>query len=128
MASNESTKQAVIELIFKGAAWWPSGRSTVTNGKEKVHIRYCSPPTYKFNINPNTLRAHHELWICGNQHLWYLIPMIEIDRIYKDPLGYPDNRHPNIRVVSVYDNRDEVMYAKGAKTLDITSYRMRTLP
>ena len=53
MAGNEPTKQAVIELVFKGAACWQSGRSIVTNGKEKVHIRYCSPPTYKFNINPN---------------------------------------------------------------------------
>lgn len=128
MANNKLTKQAVIEQIFKGAAWRQSGRSIVTDGKQEIHIRYCPPPTYKFNINPNTLRADHELWICGSQNLWYLIPMIEIDRIYNDPLGYQDNHHPNIRVVSVYDNRDEVMYAKGAKTLDISLYRMGTLP
>lgn len=63
------------------------------------------PPYYKFNINPNTLSADYELWICGSAGVWYLVPIDLIGRIYSDPAAYPDHRHPEIRVVSLNTKR-----------------------
>ena len=60
MATSDSVKQVVLDRIAAGKSWWKSGRSTYEIKGTKVHVRYCSPPTYKFNINPNTLRADWE--------------------------------------------------------------------
>jgi len=52
-----------------------------------VHVRYCStnmkaPEKYKFNINPNTLLADYEMWICGSATTYYLMPVAFMREIY----------------------------------------------
>ena len=41
----------------------PVGRESYRLGNAVIHVRYCSPGkgNYKFNINPNSLRANYEL-------------------------------------------------------------------
>jgi hypothetical protein len=97
-----------------------------------LHVRYCSAgrrkgPRFRFNINPNTLRADYEVWICGDANCFYLIPYSMIKAWYDDPSAYPDNYHPEIRVLSVDRASHAVTYATGGKTASIAFFFRRTL-
>ena len=123
MPENDVIKRTVLAQIAGQSGIRPSGRATFIIQGKKVHVRYCSPPTYKFNINPNTLRADYEVWICGSENYYYLIPIEVIRRMYSDPQVYVDSWHPKIRVVSVKSKADEAMFAAGGRTVDLTPYR-----
>ena len=129
---SEETKRIVLNRISAGEDWVPSGRAKYRKGLHVIHVRFCSPdrfasPHYKFNINPNTLSADYEVWICGDANTYYLIPIQLMRRIYYDPQSYVDSRHPEIRVVSVNASTNTVTYATGGRTTDITPYLRRTL-
>lgn len=128
MPSNKPIKRAVLDRIAQGKGWSPSGLSTFSSSNRTVHVRYFSPPSCKFNINRNTLLAGYELWICGDEHQYYLIPIDLVRSMYDDPQAYPDRHHPKIRVVSVNVHTDRVMFAAGGKTLDLAFFRGSTLP
>ena len=74
VANNAPIKQAVLSRISQGKERRLIGKATYSIGGVSGHVRYCAPPTYKFNLNPNTLRADYELWVCGNQNDYFLIP------------------------------------------------------
>ena len=63
-------KGMVLQRIAGNTAPAVVGTAKFRIGRWVVHTRYCSenvsaPEKYKFNINPNTLSADFELWICG---------------------------------------------------------------
>lgn len=128
-AESGKIKLAVLKKIGNGAK--PTGVSGPSNymlAGRKVHARFCStndqsPHLFKFNINPNTLQADYELWICGQEELYYLIPSSLMRRIYDDPDTYPDKRHPDIRVVSLDVSSNKIMYKTGGGKMDIAKYR-----
>jgi hypothetical protein len=72
-----------------------------------IHVRFRSGPKkpttsmWSFNINPNTLTADLELWICGSAKTYYLIPRAAVQQIYNDPAGWPDHTHGGIRVAEI---------------------------
>jgi len=132
VAVAEVEKNIVLDRISKGKVWLTIDRARFRIDKNIIHIRFCSTdkqssPMYKFNINPNTLSADYEVWICGNSYIYYLIPINTISRIYNDPESYVDRRHPEIRVVSVNVEKNTVTYARGGKTLNLTPYFRETL-
>jgi len=132
MPQSEETKRIVLDRISAGEDWGPSGRAKYRKGLHVIHVRFCSTdrfgsPHYKFNINPNTLSADYEVWICGDANTYYLIPIQLMRRIYFDPESYVDSRHPEIRVVSVNAGTNTVTYATGGRTMDITPYLRRKL-
>ena len=78
---SNSEKNAALSKIAKGSAVAPAGNAKVRIGKSVVHVRYCSqnakaPGKFKFNINPNTLSADFELWVCGRATVYYLMPSL----------------------------------------------------
>ena len=126
-------KQAVLNHITAGRPYTPAGKSIVAVGTTKVHVRYVSRPApasrrYAYNINPNTLRADYELWICGDRDGWYLFPIDVIRGIYGDPAAYTDARHPDLRVASVDVRSDQVTFGAGGKGLSAAAYRDAVLP
>jgi len=117
-----------------------SGDGPITStGKAKyrikgntVHVRFCStnrvaPAKFKFNINPNTLSADFELWVCGSSDCYYLIPTAFLKAIYDNPNTYIDRHHEEIRVVSVDTATDTVTYATGGQNQSIRKYRQTKL-
>jgi hypothetical protein len=95
------------------------------------HVRFRSNPkrdgvTYAFNINPNTLRADYEVWICGAANNYYLIPISTIRSLYDDPDTYVDNRHPEIRVADIRCSDHRCLYGKGGKSEDFALYYLAT--
>jgi hypothetical protein len=132
MAKNDHIKHAVLNKILSGNPWNPIGNSKFDANGRIIHMRYCSPnsaanPKYKFNINPNTLSADYEVWICGAENDYYLIPKDIIEDMYSDSDAYVDSHHPKIRVVSVDKNNDTAMYAKGGKSANLNPYFRATL-
>jgi hypothetical protein len=113
---NETEKAAGLAKIADGVAVAPLGKSKYRVGAWVVHVRYCSqdkgqPERFKFNINPNTLSADYELWVCGNAAVYYLMPISFMRDIYSHPDGYVDRMYPGIRVVSVNTKTHTVTYA-----------------
>lgn len=130
--NSEEIKRIVLNRISVGEDWVTSGRAKYRKDPHVIHVRFCSIDRsgshhYKFNINPNTLSADYEVWICGNADTYYLIPIQIMRQIYHDPESYVDSRHPEIRVVSVNAGTNTVTYATGGRTIDITAYLHRTL-
>ena len=132
MSQNEETKRIVLDCISPGEDWVRIGRAKYRKGLHIIHIRYCSADRfgsshYKFNINPNTLRAEFELWICGGSSCFYLMPMSFIKQLYDHPQAYEDYHHPDIKVVSVDIQTNEVMYARGGEKASLMKYTNASL-
>ena len=130
--AGEATKSRVLQTIAGSKTYTNIGKARYRVGGTEVHVRYKSKPShgtsYPYNINPNTLRADYELWVCGESDGWYLIPMREIRLIYKDPDAYVDRRHPDILVVTVDVASHTVVYGSGGKSLDLRQHRNARLP
>lgn len=131
-SSIDEIKHTVLDRISASERWYTAGHAKYRIGSYVVHVRFCSTdrfgsPHYKFNINPNTLRADFEVWICGGSDTYYIIPIRLIREIYENPETYIDSRHPEIRVVSINVDTNSVTYARGGKFMDIGCYLCGTL-
>ncbi len=130
---SNTEKRAALVKIAKGVSIIPTGITKFRIGQFVVHARFCSanpnaPGKFKFNINPNTLSAEYELWVCGSSAIYYLMPTSFIRGIYENPDTYMDYLHPKIRVVSVDTHTHKVMFASGGKTSSLEGYLNGTLP
>lgn len=131
-AEREEIKRDVLQKISDSALVRSAPKSMFKIGQSLIHIRFCkrnasSPTKYKFNINPNTLRAEFELWICGDSSCFYLMPMSFIKQLYDHPQAYEDYHHPDIKVVSVDIQTNEVMYARGGESASLMKYKNASL-
>ena len=128
----DATKSRILQEIAGSRGYVRQGQARYRIGGTIVHIRYKSKAShgtaYPYNINPNTLRADYEVWICGDSDGWYVIPMNVIREIYDDPDTYVDRHHPEIRVVTVNAATHDVMYGAGGKRLNLSPYRNARLP
>lgn len=127
MAHNKAIKLAVLSTIAGGTSYSLSGRAEGLVKGKSVHVRYNSsnrraPSKFKFNINPTTLSADFELWICGSAANYYLMPIEFIRRLYKHPDAYPDRQNPGYTVVSVDANAHNVMFAPGGRSESLGPY------
>jgi hypothetical protein len=136
MRGNQLMKEKVIRQIADGRSWEKAakhhGREKWLVGEDIVHVRYRSGPvksgaTYAYNINPNTLTADYEVWICGSPECYYLIPMRVIRTIYNHPEAYVDWTYPERRVADINVNNDQCRFAREGKTMDFSSYYCATL-
>jgi hypothetical protein len=126
-------KNLVLAKIAAGATSSSAGRSKVRIGNTVVHVRFCSTnpsatEKFKFNINPNTLSADFELWICGEADTYYLIPVSFMRDIYENPSTYQDRHHKEIKVVSVDAVSHSVMFAAGGLSASIRPFLKAVLP
>ena len=120
-------KRAALQQIAGDSPIVFVGNAKAHIGSHIVHFRYCSenrtaPGKYKFNINPNTLSADLELWICGAPQHFYLMPISIIRGFYGHPEAYIDSYHPNIRIISVDAEQHRVTYARGGISADLSQY------
>ncbi len=131
--SNTAEKRAALSKVAKGASIVPAGTAKFRVGKWVVHVRYCTPNAltprkFRFNINPNTLSADYELWVCGRAAVYYLMPISFIQQIYNNPNTYVDYTHPEIRVVSVDAGPHTVTFASGGLSSSLRGYLGGSLP
>jgi hypothetical protein len=124
--SEEAKRKALLQ-VAAGKNINFLGKAKYKIGQTIVHVRFCGTdlrrsPKYKFNINPNTLSADYELWICGQADSYYFIPIPILNDIYLHPEAYVDSRHPEIRVVSLDIESHRLTYASGGRWLNIRPY------
>lgn len=129
---SQAAKEQALRRVFGSENWKKTGRAKFSAGGPEVHTRYCSPSSsdsdqYKFNINENTLSADFELWVCGDDKNYYLIPMNVIEEMYNHPDAYTDSYHPNMTIVSVYTDKHEAMYARGSTKIGLEKYHRAIL-
>jgi hypothetical protein len=118
---NDAIKVAVLKQLG-GGSWKPEGQTTYRFAAGRVHARFKTSAPFSFNINPATLRADYELWICGSPDLYYLLPKSVIRSMYEHPAAYVDQLHPEIRVVSVDAENHRATFARGGEGLDLRPY------
>jgi hypothetical protein len=113
MLEPAEVKRLVLSRISGGKECRNIGGAKYRIGSQVVHVRFCANPVdthhaFSFGINPNTLTADWELWICGDKDTYYLLPASLVQAIYKNPNTYIDHTHPEIRVATV-DLRKHVL-------------------
>jgi hypothetical protein len=118
---NDAVKLQVLAQIGRGP-WKREGQTNYRSAAGLVHARFKTSGPFSFNINPATLRADYELWICGSASFYYLLPRRVVKSIYEYPDAYVDRRHLEIRVVSVDTNAHRATYGRGAKSLSLQQY------
>lgn len=132
----DSIKTQVLDRIANGRSWYEAkglGPAKYHIGDKIVHLRYRAAPkadhvTYAYNINPNTLSADFEIWICGNTNTYYFIPIQIIKEIYNDPGAYVDQRHPKLRVVDINTKNHKASYSRLGNTKVLSSYFQSVMP
>jgi hypothetical protein len=126
-AQSDRIKRAALEQIAGDSPIAFIGNAKARIRSYLVHFRYCSenpaaPGKYKFNINPNTLSADFELWICGEPQDFYVMPTSLMGEFYRHPEAYVDRYHPGIHIVSVDAERHLATYARGGMSADLSRY------
>lgn len=123
---SEYYKDIVLKNIAGVEGFTIKGKVIYLVGDRLLHVRYVSPRAnmrFPFNISRTTLKADYELWICGDEKTYYLIPIEIIRKMYDDPNAYRDKMHPNLIVVTCSTSDDRVTYAKGGKFITLDQYR-----
>ena len=125
-------REQALERIANGRPIEWIGRALRRIDGVRVHVRFCGtdpnrPKHFKFGINAASLSADEELWVCGDQGDFFLVPVSSVRAIYSDPAGYIDGHHPRIRVLSVDIRRLLSKYARGKNALDLRPYHGRTI-
>lgn len=133
--SDESyqAKQVTLRQIAGNLPIVAAGNAKASIGRWLIHMRFCADNQfalgkYKFNINPNTLSADFELWICGTPRHFYLMPVSLMREFYRYPEAYVDRYHPNIHIVSVDAEQHRATYARGGTSANLTQYFCALLP
>ena len=125
-AERREIKQMVLRSLSPDREPRWIGKAEVRVDGATVHVRYCTRAA-KFNINPTTLAADYELWICGTEEHWYLLPNSAVRAMHDHPSAYPDRRNPGYTVVSVNVHAHQAEYAAPGIALDLSSYFRRGL-
>lgn len=133
---NDIIKNQVLNRIANGRNWHEirgAGRAKYSVGKNIVHVRFRSDPktdgvTYAYNINPNTLTADYEVWICGNADTYYLIPINVIEEIYNDPGAYEDKTHPNLIVADINTVSHKTQHSRLGNSKNLSPYFRSAFP
>lgn len=92
-----------------------------------IKVRTGQLRKYPFNINDAVLAADYEVYVCGTDDLYYMVPVELIKRMHSDPSAMPDHTHPGLTVVDIHPDDERVVYGTGGKSLSISKYKNATL-
>ncbi len=127
-------RQLVLENISEGSPIIHLKKNLAKVNGKIIHYRYKSKASdmsrrFPFNINPTTLSADFEIWICGNQDLYFIIPIKEIKKIYDDPDTYTNSTKNQslIKTLTVDTLKNVAKYGRNSKALDVSSFKNKTL-
>ena len=119
---NDAIKITVAHQIGGGRPFRREGATSFRFSSGLAHFRFKTKGPFSFNINPASLKADYEVWICARGEDYYLLPRSVVQGIYRHPAAYVDQRHPKIRVVSVDTNGHTATFARGGEKLDLRPY------
>jgi hypothetical protein len=125
MKQTDIYRDAVLQKISHGKKYSKSGSVTFSIENKHYHIKVKTGhlKKYPFNINPTVLEADFEVYVCGDDNLYYVIPMTLIKEMHTDPFAMPDHRYDGYTVVDVHPHENIIKYGTGGKYLNIEKYR-----
>ena len=129
MKVNEPIKETVLRRIAGDKICAFVSGVTWKVGDQKVHVRYATGKggRFRFNLNPSTMRADYEVWICRKPERYYLIPHSVVREMHQHYRAYEDRQHPGLTVVSVDVNNHRAQYARGGTRRDLSQCFLGTL-
>lgn len=124
----EKARISVLHQI-SGGEFRKIGRVSYIINNKKVHIKGKSGNSYKypFNINKTVLSADFEVYICGNDQQFYIIPNNIIKMMYNDPSAMFDSHHPDYTIIDVIPSKDRIVFGTGGKLISISEYKSQTI-
>lgn len=128
MSTMDKAREIVLNEISNGD-YTKIGQVTYRINEKLVHIKGNSRRSnkYPFNINPAVLRADFEVYICGDENTFYVIPVHIIRMMYCDPDAMPDNYHSGYTIIDVHTDTNKIVFGTGGKGIDVTQYRSKTI-
>lgn len=125
--ARERIKHFVLKKVFGSEKFKPTAAKAIfdLNGV-RVHVRHTwvsVRSNWWFDINPNTLRADFELWLCGYPSLWYLVPVSAIRYMNEAPTAYPNTEKSGTTEVTVNEDNDTCIFARNEPRLDVSRFR-----
>ncbi len=125
MKQTDIFRDAVLKKISQGKEYLRFGGVTFIIDNRKYHIKVKTGQLkkYPFNINPTVLEADFEVYVCGNDNLYYLIPITLIKEMHTDPSAMPDHRYSGYTVIDVHPGKNIIKYGTGGKFINIGKYR-----
>ena len=104
MSQTDIFRESVLRKIAGYKAFKKVGRVSYEIDGNTYHIKVKTGQLkkYPFNINKAVLSADYEVYVCGTDELYYVIPVELIRKMHLDPSAMPDYTHPGLTVVDVY--------------------------
>jgi len=128
--AREKIKRWVLSEVFGSESFKPVGIATYGHEGIRVHVRHTWATVrcrFWFDVNPNTVKADYELWICGMPSLWYLVPVSALVFMQGSPTAYRNTAREATTEVTVNEIEDTCRFARNEKPLDVSAFRHGTL-
>jgi hypothetical protein len=128
MKSTDIYRESVLEKIACGKGYMKVGKVTYKINGKLYHVRVKTGQLtkYPFNINNATLAADFEVYVCGTDKLYYVIPVELVKRMHSDPSAMPDYTHPGLTVIDVHPSKEIIVYGTGGKSIKVNEYKNLT--
>lgn len=125
-------KMTVLNKIADGRQITFLSKAKVRIDGQTYHYRenkFRNSGYQPFGLNPNSLSADFEVWICGSESIYYLIPKSVVSQIYHS--GATPNQTPgqeNIVTINIDTraNRLKIREAIALDGMDFSPYRNKT--
>jgi len=100
----------------------------LTSGVKLYHVKVKTGQLtkYPFNINNASLAADFEVYVCGADKLYYVIPVELLRRMHSDPSAMPDYTHPGLTIIDVHPSKEIIVYGTGGKSIKVSEYKNLT--
>lgn len=128
------TKETVLNKIADGQQISRLPKSKAKIGDKIFHYRLKSfaangSDKFPFNINPNTLTADFEVWICGSENTFYTVPIKTIKEIYNDPDTYTNSNENqgNIKTLTFDSYYNIAKYGRNRKQISLKDFENQTI-
>src|SRR5713226_2390949 len=118
MKHTDTYRESALRRIAGGRATRKTGQVTYEIEGKRFHIKVKTGNLrkYPFNINDAVLAADYEVYVCGTQDLYYMVPVELIRKMHTDPSAMPDYTHPGLTVVDIYPAENQIIYGTGGKS------------
>ena len=121
-------EQIIFQKLANGKSTYDFGKHKVNVAGKTIHWRKKSfprknPSKFPFNINPNSLSADYELFICGDEKNYFLLPKELVKMMNSHPNAYPDRRNPGYTIITIDIRYSEAVYASPSIALNLMSYK-----
>lgn len=129
MNHTNAYRKTVLRKIAGDRTFKKMGPVTYEIEGKRFHIKVKTGQLkkYPFNINDTVLTADYEVYVCGTDALYYMVPIDLVKTMHADPAAMPDYRNPGYTIIDIYPDEEQIIYGTGGKSLNVSKYRNAAL-